>query len=418
MKHFLLAALLATASLVRADVGEESASPDLNVNSRYTVESVVLASQRYQLSGTVLNEMQRLVGERLNMDALNGLSQRITQELRARSVTFRVSRGLQPAQVRVTFEVEKRPTNFDISLSNLTYNSREGWTGTGQATLTAGANAITMAGLSNGDDLVERYSGIRLRYDRLQVGGNRVRLGFEFDNFREQYSGTLSNSSLGAGAYSSRKNFEPSATFLLAKPLTLTVGLSFESMQTDSTAARPDSANAIATTLRYHDRWGESDANSQDLDAAYRLRAATTSLGSDFAYTRHAANARYAWRRFHQSVEVAVMAGVIYGRAPLFERFVLGNNTTLRGWNKYDLDPLGGNRAVHASVTYGYHIMRVFYDTGSVWDSGKHREEKHSAGIGVNTGLGSFGKNALLLAVAFPIRSGHMEPMLIAGMNF
>ena len=75
-------------------------------------------------------------------------------------------------------------------------------------------------------------------------------------------------------------------------------------------------------------------------------------------------NVRYKYRHDHQSIEVTLMAGMIYGNAPLFERFVLGDSTTLRGWNKYDLDPLGGNRVVHGSVTYGYHIMRVFYDTG------------------------------------------------------
>ena len=62
--------------------------------------------------------------------------------------------------------------------------------------------------------------------------------------------------------------------------------------------------------------------------------------------------------------------------------------------------------------------MRVFYDTGSIWDNGKRPEEKHSVGVGVTTGLGLFGKNALLLAVAFPIRQGRFEPMFIAGMNF
>ena len=67
--------------------------------------------------------------------------------------------------------------------------------------------------------------------------------------------------------------------------------------------------------------------------------------------------------------------------------------------------------------------MRVFYDTGAILDSGsslgrRSPEEKHSAGIGVTTGLGLFGKNALLLAVAFPLRAGRVEPVFIAGMNF
>jgi outer membrane protein assembly factor BamA len=109
---------------------------------------------------------------------------------------------------------------------------------------------------------------------------------------------------------------------------------------------------------------------------------------------------------------------VIYGNAPLFERFILGDSTTLRGWNKYDLDPLGGNRVVHGSVTYGYHIMRVFYDAGSVWDQGKSPEAKHSTGIGISSGLGIFQRGAILLAVAFPIRQGRADPVFIAGMNY
>ena len=42
------------------------------------------------------------------------------------------------------------------------------------------------------------------------------------------------------------------------------------------------------------------------------------------AYTRHALNARYGLQHDHQSIEVKLVAGVIYGRAPLFERFVSG----------------------------------------------------------------------------------------------
>ena len=56
------------------------------------------------------------------------------------------------------------------------------------------------------------------------------------------------------------------------------------------------------------------------------------------------------------------------GRAPLFERFVLGNASTLRGWNKFDLDPLGGDRAVHGSIDYRYRFVTVFYDTGVLWN--------------------------------------------------
>ena len=207
-----------------------------NVNSRYTVESVNLNPRReYRLSDPVLGEMRRLIGARLDVEALDGLARRITEELRAQRVTFHVSRGNEREHVQVTFDVERRDGKFDVSLSGLTYNSREGWTGVGQASLTSGLNAFTVAGLSNGDDLVERYSGVRTRYDRLNVGTPKVKLSFEVDSFREQWD---PQTQAGSGAYRSRLNFEPSATFALAKPVTMTVGLSFESMSPELPAAR------------------------------------------------------------------------------------------------------------------------------------------------------------------------------------
>ncbi|HTC86910.1 MAG TPA: BamA/TamA family outer membrane protein, partial [Bryobacteraceae bacterium] len=161
-----------------------------------------------------------------------------------------------------------------------------------------------------------------------------------------------------------------------------------------------------------------SGDSTQELDAGYSLRAATTVLASDLAYTRHVAHLKYNYSSRTQSVEVKMIAGAIYGQAPLFERFALGDSTLLRGWNKYELDPLGGNRLAYGSVTYGYHMMRVFYDTGSVWDQGKSPEVKESAGIGVSSGLGVFEKGAFLVALAFPLGQTHVTPVLIAGMNF
>jgi hypothetical protein len=53
-----------------------------------------------------------------------------------------------------------------------------------------------------------------------------------------------------------------------------------------------------------------------------------------------------------------------------------------------------------------------------VWNKGETPEPKQSVGAGVSSGVGLFGRDAFLFALAFPIRQGHMEPMLIAGMNF
>ena len=420
------AALFAQTNQPSDQPADQDQATDLNVNSRYTIESVSFTDHRhYRLSSSLLEEMQRLVGSHVNDEAVKRLAARLRSELRAHDVTFRLARGGNPESVKVLFTVDKGSSNFDFSIPKFAYNSRQGWTGVGEGTATVGANAFTFGALTDGDALAERFSGIKTKYERLALGTDRIHLGFEFDAYHEQYNrATLDalennpSSSLGAGAYRSRMNFEPSATFVLAKPLTLTVGFSFEQLQPQLSAARSESANAVINTLRYHRRWERSDATKQDLDAGYSLRAATKLLGTDLAYTRHAVNVRYGLQHDRQLVEVALVAGLIYGRAPLFERFVLGNSATLRGWNKYDLDPLGGNRVVHASVTYGYHIMRVFYDTGAIWDQGRTPEAKHSAGIGIASGLGIFQKGAFLLAVAFPIRQGHVDPVFIAGMNF
>src|SRR5579871_2141512 len=358
---------------------DQDQSTDLNVNSRYTIESVDLGGHRhYHLSTAILREMHELVGSRVNDEEVKRLATRLRNELRAHDVTFKLLRGGRPESVKVLFEVEKGTSDFDFSIPRFAYNSRQGWTGTGEATARLGANALTVGGVTDRDSLVERFSRVTAKYERLAVASEPVSLAVQFQGSHEQYDratltalpGGSDAASLGAGAYRSRMNFEPSATFVLADPLTLTVGFSFEQLQPQVSAAPSESANAMVNTLRYHQRWIDSDDTNQELDAGYNLRAATRFLGTDLAYTRHALRVRYILTHNRQNIELALVAGLIYGRAPLFERFVLGDSSTLRGWNKYDIDPIGGNRMVHGSVTYGYRIVRVFYDTGAVWDHG------------------------------------------------
>ena len=113
----------------------------------------------------------------------------------------------------------------------------------------------------------------------------------------------------------------------------------------------------------------------------------------------------------HQDLSVGFLAGTISGQAPLFERFVLGNAETLRGWNKFELDPLGASHVAHGSIDYSYRSFLVFYDTGAVWDRPEEREQKQSLGLGCR-------KSGFQLAVAFPVKSGTVNPVFYAGMNF
>jgi outer membrane protein assembly factor BamA len=141
------------------------------------------------------------------------------------------------------------------------------------------------------------------------------------------------------------------------------------------------------------------------------LRAGAHPLASDCAYTRQRWGFRYRLAHGRHELVDDSWGGVILGAAPLFERFVLGNSTSLRGWNKFDLDPLGGNRAVHNTVEYHYGVFRAFCDAGAVWDSGQTAVARGSVGVGLRQGVFS-------LAMAFPVRSGRMDPVFMVGMNY
>ena len=116
-------------------------------------------------------------------------------------------------------------------------------------------------------------------------------------------------------------------------------------------------------------------------------------------------------RRGRHRAEAGFLAGRLTGRAPLYERFVLGNSWSLRGWSMYDVAPLGGDRMVHGRIEYGYSILQVFYDTGAVWEHTQSPEQKHSLGIAVK-------KKGFQLAMAFPLRDGRLDPVFMASMAF
>ena len=81
---------------------------------------------------------------------------------------------------------------------------------------------------------------------------------------------------------------------------------------------------------------------------------------------------RYMYRTAGSThVLVSGMAGRITSerdQAPLFERFTLGDSSTLRGWNKSDIAPAGGEHVFHTSVEYRHRGVALFLDSGSVWD--------------------------------------------------
>ena len=398
---------------------------ELNVNKRYTVDTVIVAGkgwktnvsdqQNERLSSSLRKDLLALIGQKLNPGILDGLAARLKKEFSAREVSHHVLRGDTPEHVRIEFEVVPSRTALDATVTKFLYNSKQGWSGAGAVGFTTHQNTFLFGLASDGDTLNERFAGINARYENKNVLNDRVGLRFQFESYHQQWNQSTLNALAAqpgqtSQAYRTRQNFEPTATITLAKPLTLEIGVGFQRFQYQYPSAHYEAANALISTLRYHHRLADSEY-PQDVDAAYTLRAATKLLGTDFAYTSHVVGLHYRVAHGKHQVIDHVQAGSIGGQAPLADRFVAGNSYYLRGWNKYDIDPIGGNRLVHNSIEYRYGPFQAFYDAGAVWDSGQPATPRHSVGVG-------FKESIFSLALAFPVKSGHVEPIVMIGMIY
>jgi hypothetical protein len=422
MNKLLLAAILCSVPLAGCDVpngDDEKALQELNVNAKYTVESVQVSGQKnWRISDALRKEVDKMVGSKLDYPALDRLADRIKKELHVPAVSVNVGKGTVPDHVVVNFEVPKSHEQpAELHVAKFLYDSKLGWSGEGDASTAVKGNKFTFGLVSDSDAMLERFSGIKAKYERKHLGTDRVHLRFEFDSYHEQWNqATLLASPFDntgqPGIYRSMQVFTPEATLVIAAPLELDFGTSFSRFRPEQPGAQIESSNAVVSTLRYHQRWGsKSDIDEQELNASYSMRAGIRALETDNDFTRQMTQARYRFRRDHNSVEIGFLAGEISGNAPLFEKFVAGNATVLRGWNKFDLDPLGGSHIVHGSIDYAYRWLQVFYDTGAIWDVAQEREQRQSVGAG-------FKENGFQVAVAFPIRFGRIEPIFYAGLNF
>jgi outer membrane protein assembly factor BamA len=105
------------------------------------------------------------------------------------------------------------------------------------------------------------------------------------------------------------------------------------------------------------------------------------------------------------------MAGGITGQAPLFERFTLGDSKTLRGWDKYDIAPAGGDRLLYSSLEYRYTGLALFLDAGSVWDDTNGEKR-----VRVSTGFG-FHAGPVFLVVGFPLNTDDLKAVVTLGLR-
>ncbi len=420
---YAVAGILLALPLLGQQTQQESwQDPAYNANAKYIVESVRIAGpgDAPSISNSLQTEIDQVVGHNLDHSLLDRLATRIKDELHVPEVNFSVGKGQMPERVVVTFEVgEREEKAFDIDLVRFLYHSKQGWTGEGGATIRAHGNNLSFSLVSDSDRLAERYAGIQAGYERHSLGTNRLGLRFRFLSYHQMWNRATLDAANPEDIYRTRYHFVPEATLRLAKPLEWDFGVDFARYriaQPSPVALGPGSpnrsSNAVVSTLRYQQRWGSGpDPYQHEVKASYGIRAATKFLESDTVFARHQADVQYLMKHGHNDLRLKFLAGSISGTAPLYERYVLGNSEVLRGWNKFDLAPLGGSNVVHGSIEYSYRAFVLFWDTGALWDLPQQREQKNSMGVGLESG-------GFQLAVAFPIRAGAGNPVFYIGMNF
>ncbi len=424
--------LLASAFALPAESQEFLHQADeANVNRQYMIETVSFAGVEVgqtapaKLPKRLRERLRSLVGQHCDTATLQELSAEIRREMHFRTVTQRLSRGSAPDMVRVNFDVVRRDLFFDISLPKFLYHSKQGFSGEVDASTRVKQNDLSFGVVSNGDELTERFTGFTARYDSAPfadiAGADRMRLGLTFEDYHVQWNEATLAALPGSGLnlYRSRWNVAPELVLKVAAPLTVSFGTSFTTLESESNGLPHQSANAGTFDIRFG-RKIEGNRVQHQIEGRYSLRVATHALGSTYAYTRHLVDAKYQATMGRHTLSDEFLGGAIDGhgadgRAPLFDRFVLGSSSTLLGWDRYQIDPLGGSRVVHNQVTYGYRIgpgtVQAFYDAGMLWQSDRAPTLRHSLGCGYKQGV-------FMVATAFPVRDGRIEPVFMAGMNY
>lgn len=424
---FLVVAALCAAQDPPPPVVTPAAAPvpaanatELNVNSRYTVESVEFVGGKKQIGTEIRQMMDREVGQKLSQDRLDSIVKELKREFKNYRVSQKVVKGSKPETVKVVLELERRGIEIlgQSEDFKFIYSSRNNFSFGGTAEIDLSKQFDLLVGAFTDNDLnVDRQSGIRGGF-QFKMLGNHARVRFVAESLRSQWNGATlvalagTNTENVPGIYRVRQSFTPEVTVQILSSLALTGGVQFNRMQMQYPTARMEAANLVTGGARYAQEFDGAGFHHL-LESNYRVRTAVSGLDSDFSYTGHTGGFRYSWRDGSRELLIIdFRAGALNGRAPLFERYVLGNTQTLRGWNRFDIAPLGGSRMAHGTMEAriaGH--WRLIYDTGSVWSESQPAQVRHSAGVG-------FIKDGLTAVIAFPLRDGNITPVVLLGYTF
>jgi hypothetical protein len=412
--------------LVAAKISESEALKN-NINSRYIVDAVELGgSFKATISDALNTDLQGMVGKNLDNARAEELRERIVKEISSSSVsvTRKLRRGGTPQHVRILYDINRSTDNLGFNFSGIgMYHSRQGFSIPPQRFhyhhLGTGTLSFRMA--NDPHELIERYAGASLSYG---VERGPVRFDVTYSSYRAQWKeNTLqadAQSASSPGLYRMRDTIDAAfgASFSESLPLKLNVqaGAEFAGLQMQSPVKSFEMSNTLKARLS-----GQKTFKVGATQWNYGIRSGTGLLDSDFIYTQHQWDINYSFNKGFNTVSVKFLGGRITGNAPMFERFSIGNATTLRGWNKYEINPLGGDRLAYGSVEYTYRVLTGFYDLGSVWSAGHPATTRSSAGLIFRYPGPCKGKRLLNplcwagIGVGFPINGNGARPSLILG---
>jgi surface antigen Omp85-like protein len=391
-----------------------------NVNARYIVEHAEITGvPEDKLSQALRDDLQGLVGKRLDSSEGVQFEDRIERELPNYNVSRQIARGNEAGHIRLVYELKKKAPpswlRFEPLRSNLFYHSEQGWSGYWDLNLGDRNIRFTpIVAADTTDDLVEEYTGWGLRFETRKLGTPRLGASLEWTSFDQDWRGaTLDAVALDPGLprlYDTRSTITPLLKFALTPELSLTAGVSVAELEPLAPATGNQMANAAVASIEYDRRWKDASAVNHHVEGRFGVRAGSRELESDLAYTRYLGQGSYRFDFGRHHVQVAGMLGGITGQAPMFERFTLGDSTTLRGWDKYDIAPAGGDRVVYSSIEYRYTGLALFLDSGSVWDANTDKRVRVSTGFGFHAG-------PAFLVVGFPLNTNNLTAVVTLGVR-
>jgi Omp85 superfamily domain len=369
-----------------------------------TVEAVEVGGvPRSQVSDALYGELQLMVGKRVDRLEVDHLRDKLKAELKASLkddylVLPKFTPGTKSRQTRLVYEVSRIPwLPYRTPRTVLAYHPKQGWTFvccgddflSKYTTITAGWD---------GNSLIERYKGFSFGVESRSLGNRRLGGRLQFDSWGVQWKPqtrlALESRPEIPGTYRSRIGVAPSIAFALNRNFFVTAGANFTELRMEGPTEQWDAAHEGVASLRYDSKEIKRGKTTFENITNYEVRTGARSIGSDFSYTRHFVDHSSTIGYGRHSLDVTFAAGKITGNAPLFERFSLGNVQTLRGWNKYDIDPIGGTRVWHTSVGYRYSELGVFMDVGDIWEPAAPHEVRTSLGVTLFNSLG----------MAFPLK--------------